>query len=394
MFLDLLARRNPRFVEAAIALHQAGRIPAGSYVLDLDAIRSNARALIAEAERLGLTVFAMTKQLGRNPALLDTLANAGLDRFVAVDMADARRIDGSGHRVGHLGHLVQVPRAETAATADIAPDYWTVFDATKAADAARASAEAGRVQRLLARIQAPGDTFYPGHEGGFAAPDALAVADAIEALDGASFAGVTSFPALLFDPAARDVRPTPNLATLVRAASQLRAAGRDVVVNAPGTTSTAVLAVLADGGATQVEPGHGLTGTTPLHAVRDLVEDPAVLYLTEVSHDYGGRWYVFGTGFYIDPVFPDYQVHALVGREGRLAAARRVRAEIPPPGAIDYYGQVWDADARPGDSVVFGFRIQAFYRRAFVVPLRGVRGSDPQPAGIWTADGQPAAWPR
>ena len=28
MFLDLLIRRNPRFVEAAMALHQQGRIPA------------------------------------------------------------------------------------------------------------------------------------------------------------------------------------------------------------------------------------------------------------------------------------------------------------------------------------------------------------------------------
>ncbi len=39
MFLDLLRRRNPAFLEAAIALHQAGRIPGGCYVLDLDAVR-------------------------------------------------------------------------------------------------------------------------------------------------------------------------------------------------------------------------------------------------------------------------------------------------------------------------------------------------------------------
>ena len=37
MFLDLLRRRNPAFLDAAIALHQAGRIPGGCYVLDLDA---------------------------------------------------------------------------------------------------------------------------------------------------------------------------------------------------------------------------------------------------------------------------------------------------------------------------------------------------------------------
>ena len=44
MFLDVLRRRNPALVEAAIALHQAGRIPANCYVLDLDAVEDNARA--------------------------------------------------------------------------------------------------------------------------------------------------------------------------------------------------------------------------------------------------------------------------------------------------------------------------------------------------------------
>jgi hypothetical protein len=40
MFLDLLRRRNPAFVEAVFALHQAGEIPGGAYVLDLDAVEA------------------------------------------------------------------------------------------------------------------------------------------------------------------------------------------------------------------------------------------------------------------------------------------------------------------------------------------------------------------
>jgi predicted amino acid racemase len=54
------------------------------------------------------------------------------------------------------------------------------------------------------------------------------------------------------------VVPTPNLATLARSVQRLHAAGwPHVAVNAPGETSTATLAMLADAGATQVEPGHG-----------------------------------------------------------------------------------------------------------------------------------------
>jgi hypothetical protein len=38
MFLDVLRRRNPKFIEAAIALHREGKIPANAYVLDLDTL--------------------------------------------------------------------------------------------------------------------------------------------------------------------------------------------------------------------------------------------------------------------------------------------------------------------------------------------------------------------
>jgi hypothetical protein len=45
MFLDVTRRRNPSLILAAQKLHQDGLIPANSYVLDLDAIESNARVL-------------------------------------------------------------------------------------------------------------------------------------------------------------------------------------------------------------------------------------------------------------------------------------------------------------------------------------------------------------
>ena len=70
MFLDVLRRRNPGFIEAAMRLHQEGRLPANAYVLDLDAVEANARLIKTEADRLGLKVFAMTKQVGRVEFLL------------------------------------------------------------------------------------------------------------------------------------------------------------------------------------------------------------------------------------------------------------------------------------------------------------------------------------
>jgi predicted amino acid racemase len=85
VFLELLRRRNPQFITAAIELHQAGAIPAAAYVVDLDAVTRNARRLRVEAHRLGLQVFAMTKQVSRGKPLFDALTAGGIDRSVAVD---------------------------------------------------------------------------------------------------------------------------------------------------------------------------------------------------------------------------------------------------------------------------------------------------------------------
>ncbi|MER9775501.1 hypothetical protein [Mesorhizobium sp. M0220] len=208
-----------------------------------------------------------------------------------MDMACARATHRAGLKLGHLGHLQQIARHEAKAAAKtFRPDYWTVFNDTKAEEAAAGARRAGYTQNLLARIRADGDVFYRGHEGGFEAVDIAAVAERLDGLDGGCFAGITTFPALLFDQAARKVLPTHNLATLGIAAEALATARhRNIEVNAPGTTSSVLLGALAEAGATQCEPGNGLAGTTALHVMEDLPELPAVLYLTEVSHLAGGK---------------------------------------------------------------------------------------------------------
>lgn len=397
MFLDVLRRRNPGLVEAAIRLHRLGRLPANAYVIDLDAVEANARLLSTEASRLGLRTLAMTKQVGRSSSFCRAAMAGGIPAAVAVDMACARAVHRAGMKVGHLGHLQQVARFEAAAAAAFRPDYWTVFNTEKAVEAAAAARAAGYVQKLLARIAADGDIFYRGHEGGFAAFAVADVADAFDQLDGGRFAGITTFPALLFDPETRKVVPTPNLATLSRAAEALARAGRrDVEVNAPGTTSVVMLQALADAGATQCEPGNGLHGTTALHVVEDLPERPAVCYLTEVSHLSGGKAYCFGGGFYIDPIFPDYDVKAIVADEPTTTAAALRSVEVPPPSMIDYYAMI-DATGprapKPGDSAVFGFRGQAFVTRAYVVGVSGITKGEPKVETIENSFGEAEPWP-
>ena len=273
----------------------------------------------------------------------------GVDGFVAVDMACARPIVREGHNLGHLGHLVQVPRAEAGEAAGLEPDYWTVFSENKATEAAAAAHRRQRSQRLLVRVFADGDEFYAGHEGGVALEDLPAMIDRIAAMPGAEFAGLTTFPALLFDSGSGRARITPNVETLARAAEIARrrpTCPETLEINAPGTTSTEVLGLLSDSGATQVEPGHGLTGTTPLHAVRELPEQPAVLYLSEVAHIHQGVPLCFGGGLYVDPVFGDYQVRAVVAHDPSEISTEPVAVDMPDPAAIDYYARLHSGDGR------------------------------------------------
>jgi predicted amino acid racemase len=130
--------------------------------------------------------------------------------------------------------------------------------------------------------------------------------------------------------------------------------------------------------------------------MEDLPELPAVLYLTEVSHLAGGKAYCLGGGFYIDPIFPDYDVKALVGAEPTVAAIALRSVEVPPPSAIDYYAMI-DATGssapKPGDTAVFGFRGQAFVTRAFVVGVSGISTGQPKVETIENGFGATADWP-
>lgn len=398
MFLDLLLRKNSAFVETALSLHQKGKLPANSYVIDLDSVEQNARLFQTEAKKFGLTTLAMTKQVGRHSGFCEAIMRGGINKSVAVDVACAIACDRAGLRTGHIGHLVQVPTAEANYVAKkLQPEFWTVFSKDKAMEATTASLRAGRTQNLLARIQSSGDTFYPGYEGGFDAEDIIEIADKLDGLEGGRFAGITTFPALLFDQATNKVKPTPNLKTLQRAAEKLQTSGRnDIEINAPGTTSSVVLSALAGAGATQCEPGNGLHGTTPLHATKDLPEVPAVLYLSEVSHNHNGKGYCFGGGLYIDPVFPKYQVKALVTSEPQVRRKDLHDVVMPDYSAIDYYAMINEGNGqkfRTGDTVIFGFRGQAFVTRAYVTGIRGVSNGQPEVTTIENGFGNPSFWP-
>ncbi len=396
MFLKLLQQRNPALLGAAAELALRGDIPPNTYVMDLDTVRDNGRVLRAEADRLGLRLYFMTKQHGRNPAVTRALVDDDRPETVAVDMDDVDALARSGFRLGHVGNLVQIPRASLPRVVDeLQPEVITVFSVAKAAQVAAAARSAGREQALLLRVADPArDTYLPGMEGGITLDDLARAAGEIRRLEGVRIEGVTTFPALSY----RDVpepHATTNFETLRAARDVLERQGvRISQLNAPGNTCVYTMETQAQLGATHVEPGHGALGTTPFHLLVDgLPERPAYCYVTEVAHHVGDRAYVYGGGFFVDdPIWlaPDFQHHALVGqsvdellqhRERFLGAGSGSGGSF---GGIDYYGFL-DADERRapvGATVIFGFRMQAFVTRAKIAVVRNVQ-SHPELVGVW-----------
>ena len=111
MFLQTLAAKNERLITMAHTLHKTGTILPDSYVIDVDMLLQNAREILNEANRFGVHLYYMTKQIGRNPYIAHQLEDLGYDGCVAVDFKEAQLMMSHGLKIGHVGHLVQIPKA-------------------------------------------------------------------------------------------------------------------------------------------------------------------------------------------------------------------------------------------------------------------------------------------
>ena len=173
-------------------------------------------------------------------------------------------------------------------------------------------------------------------------------------------------------------------------------------INWPSEVTSASLDLCIDSGATQVEPGHAFTGTSPYQIFAPHPEKQAIVYLSEVSHlDRDDALYYeatsahfFGGGLYECIGAVEHTHQAIVGRTS--GNHTRVELTLPAKGVIDFYGRLDFApedDIRIGDSVIVCTRPQAFFTRAYVVPVQGISSGNPEVLGIWETNGFPAAAP-
>ncbi len=378
MFLDVTKRRNPKLIQSGITLHQSGQIPPNTYVIDLDILGENVEALAETAKNHDFTLYFMSKQLGRLPFIGQFIAEHGIERAVAVEFDEAKTLAEGGVKIGNVGHLVQPGKNQWPEVLSWNPEVITLFSLVRARQLSDAAVQSGTVQDVLLRVYAEGDMIYPGQQGGFRLEKLDEELLELAGLPGINIAGVTTFPNFQLSNDRRSMEPTPNFITLLKAKEVLEKKGITVKqVNGPSATSCETIPFLAEQGVTHGEPGHALTGTTPLHAYRNLPEKPAIVYVTEVSHQDQEHFYVIGGGYY----GRSHLTGCLVGNNEKDILKQYVKAIEPAPEAIDYYGSIEKPDGfqvSEGDTAVFSFRTQVFVTRAHIALVKGIQSGKPE----------------
>ncbi|SMO68770.1 YhfX family PLP-dependent enzyme [Melghirimyces algeriensis] len=386
MFLSVTLSRNPELAEYAVHLHRTGQIRPNTYVLDLDTIRYNAQQLVDTAYRNGIHLYMMTKQLGRIPEVAQAITDSGITKAVAVDPWEALHLAQAGIALGNVGHLVQIPSSMVDEIVSCQPEVITVFSVEKAKEISDAAQKQGKIQDLLLKVVAKGDVVFEGQWGGFREEEVRSAVSRIRQLPGVHIAGVTSFPCFLFN--GECLQPTENVHTLLRCAEMLETELGEPLkqINAPSATACATIPLLRQLGATHGEPGHALTGTTPLHQRPGQLERPAMVYVSEVSHTDGETAYVFGGGHYRR----SHMKGALVGKSFPEMANRRLDATELAPESIDYYtGLKMDGqNVDVGDTALYSFRTQIFVTRAEVVVVEGLQEGHPTLVGVYDSLGK------
>ncbi|USK38779.1 YhfX family PLP-dependent enzyme [Cytobacillus firmus] len=378
MFLDVTKRRNPKLIQSGVTLHQSGQIPPNTYVIDLDILGENVAALAETAKNHDFTLYFMSKQLGRLPFIGKFIAEHGIEKAVAVEFDEAKTLAEGGVEIGNVGHLVQPGKNQWPEVLSWNPEVITLFSLARARQLSDAAVQSGRVQDVLLRVYAEGDMIYPGQQGGFRLEKLDEELPELAGLPGINVAGVTTFPNFQLSEDKKSMEPTPNFTTLLKAKDILEKKGITVKqVNGPSATSCETIPFLAEQGVTHGEPGHALTGTTPLHAYRDLPEKPAIVYVTEVSHQDQEQYYVIGGGYY----GRSHLTGCLVGNNEKDILNQYVKAIEPAPEAIDYYGAIEKPNGfqvSEGDTAVFSFRTQVFVTRAHIALVKGIQSGKPE----------------
>jgi len=302
---------------------------------------------------------------------------------VAVDWREAKTLAENGIKVGHVGHLVQIPSKDIEDILLQKPEVITVYSIEKAKQISDTAKKMNITQNIMLRVIDKDDILYPAQYGGFYLKELIEKAREIAAMPNIEIYGITSFPCFLYNADSKSIEKTKNMDTLHAAQGLLEEELNLKLkqINTPSATCTSTIKKIYDAGGTHGEPGHGLTGTTPLHATCDEMEMPAIVYVSEISHNLDESCYCYGGGYYRR----SNTRNALVGKN--IETAKKLKLETPSLESIDYYLGL-KGNAKVSDTAIFASRSQIFVTRSHVAVVKGIQNGNPEVVGIYDSLGR------
>lgn len=377
MFLNRMIIENKPLIDATRKLHEEGLIMPDTYVIDIDTLLKNAQNILKLAKQNNIELFFMLKQIGRNPYIAQKLIDLGYSGAVAVDYKEALTMIDHNIKLGNVGHIVQIPKNLLTKIIEANPQFITIYTIESLVQINDICQKKQKVQKILLKvIDVENDLIYNGQHGGFLLEQLTNFKTQIQKLHNIEIVGLTAFPCLTINEN-EQINITNNVKTVLKAKKILEKQGFIIKeLNLPSATGVNTIHTLKDIGATQAEPGHALTGTSPFMQTKNNSEKIAIVYLSEISHTLKNHSYCYGGGHYrrsnVQSALIDDQI---------------VKITPVKDQSIDYYFQV-NGIFEYGKAVLMCFRTQIFVTRSNVVLVKNLKTTNPQIIGEYDPYGK------
>lgn len=375
LFLKRLLDTNKAFVDASLDLYKKGLILPDSYCIDVDMFLENAKNILNEAKKYNINLFYMLKQVGRNPYLAKKLEDLGYKGAVCVDFKEVEVMMKNNLKLCNIGHLVQIPKNMLSRVIEYDVEIITVYSYDMIKEISNIALSLNKTQDIMLRILDENSEIYPGQEAGFSVNEVKELIPKLKDLKGVKLNGITSFPCFLYSPDEKCIKETNNLFSVLEVNEFLKNQNLYVKhINLPSVSTVENIKKIYSYGGTDAEPGHALTGTTPLN-IDSGIEIPAYLYISEISHVFKNNSYFYGGGYYPR----GHMKHGYI--DNKIVNVNNFNATN-----IDYYLSL-EGKYNIFDPIILCFRTQMFVTRSDIVLIEGIHSNNIHIVGIYNTQG-------
>lgn len=375
LFLKRLLDTNKAFVDASLDLYKKGLILPDSYCIDVDIFLENAKNILNEAKKYNINLFYMLKQVGRNPYLAKKLEDLGYKGAVCVDFKEVEVMMKNNLKLCNIGHLVQIPKNMLSRVIEYGVEIITVYSYDMIKEISNIALSLNKTQDIMLRILDENSEIYPGQEAGFSVNEVKELIPKLKDLKGVKLNGITSFPCFLYSPDEKCIKETNNLFSVLEVNEFLKNQNLYVKhINLPSVSTVENIKKIYSYGGTDAEPGHALTGTTPLN-IDSGVEIPAYLYISEISHVFKNNSHFYGGGYYPR----GHMKHGYI--DNKIVNVNNFNATN-----IDYYLSL-EGKYNIFDPIILCFRTQMFVTRSDIVLIEGIHSNNIHIVGIYNTQG-------